>query len=63
MLISMDKGVRKGRGLRILDIARLRRIRGQTCDASNRGRAHDSQDNDNSQECPECRGETPPETP
>ncbi len=36
---------------------------GQTCDANERGRAHDWQDDDDTQECPECRGETPPETP
>lgn len=28
-----------------------------------RGRAHDWQDDDLAQDCPECRGETPPETP
>jgi hypothetical protein len=28
-----------------------------------RGRAHDWQDDDANQVCPECRGETPPETP
>jgi RNA polymerase subunit RPABC4/transcription elongation factor Spt4 len=28
-----------------------------------RDRAHDWQDDDDTQDCPECRGETPPETP
>ena len=29
----------------------------------NRGRSHDWQDDDENQNCPECRGETPPQTP
>ena len=28
-----------------------------------RGKAHDWQDDDPDRDCPECRGETPPETP
>lgn len=50
------------------DRARLKEIKrclaqqnGPCC--TNRGRAHDWQDDDPSQDCPECRGETPPETP
>lgn len=35
------------------------RDNGQTCDAANRGRANDPADDDDSQECPEFRGETP----
>ena len=37
---------------------------GGACAPAQRGRAHDWQDDDpNNRECPECRGETPPETP
>jgi hypothetical protein len=36
---------------------------GACCDPTTRGRAHDWQDDDNTQDCPECRGATPPETP
>lgn len=36
---------------------------GVTCSPDQRGRAHDWQDDDPSQECAECRGESPPITP
>jgi hypothetical protein len=34
---------------------------GMAC--ADRGRSHDWQDDDDTQDCPECRGETPPQTP
>jgi hypothetical protein len=61
-----DKHEKRGEErARVRDVRLCRNAQdtGQTCDASNRGRAHDWQDDDDSQECPECRGETPPETP
>lgn len=34
-----------------------------SCPPAQRGRAHDWQDDDPDEDCPECRGETPPESP
>ncbi|KAH9222680.1 hypothetical protein DL95DRAFT_380396 [Leptodontidium sp. 2 PMI_412] len=53
------------------DRARLKEIKrclagehaGVSCSPNQRGRAHDWQDDGPDQDCPECRGETPPETP
>ena len=36
---------------------------GTICPPAQRERVHILQEDDDSQDCPECRGETPPETP